>query len=330
MSEYHQPVMLRETLDLLITDAAGVYVDGTLGGGGHTAAVLERVRGKGGRVIAFDADAGAIAHASERFAGPDGALADGSLVTRQAYFRQACEMLREEGIRPTGVLLDLGVSSRQLDSDQIGLSYRLTMPLDMRFDPESGAPSAREIVNRRTPEEIATLLRTYGEEPAAWKIATSIASARSGRPIETTTDLRGIIEAIIPQKFLMATLSRVFQALRIAVNDELGELEDALDAYADLLRVGGRLVILTYHSLEDRIVKDTFREEARSCICPPEFPVCRCDKVQRLRVLTRKPVLPSDDEVALNPRARSAKLRAAEKVGSDDRDARSSSPSRNH
>lgn len=315
MSEYHVPVMLRETLDLLVTDPAGTYVDGTLGGGGHTAAILERVRGNGGRVLAFDADAGAIANAAERFGGDDGALADGSLVVRQAYFSQACEMLGEEDVHPSGVLLDLGVSSRQLDSDQIGLSYRQTMPLDMRFDPASGRESARDIVNLRTAEEIATLLRTYGEEPAAWKIAQSIVSARIGRGIETTTDLRGIIEAIIPQKFLMATLSRVFQALRIAVNDELGELEQALDAYTDLLRPGGRLVILTYHSLEDRIVKDTFREEARSCICPPEFPVCRCDKVQRLKVLTRKPGLPSPDEVALNPRARSAKLRAAEKVG---------------
>jgi 16S rRNA (cytosine1402-N4)-methyltransferase len=313
MSEYHVPVMLRETLDLLITDPAGTYVDGTLGGGGHTAAMLERVRGKG-RVMAFDADAGAIAHARERFGGDDGALADGSLVVRQAYFSQATGMLRDDAVRPHGVLLDLGVSSRQLDSDQIGLSYRSTMSLDMRFDPESGQPSAREIVNRRTPEEIATLLRTYGEEPAAWKIAKAIAAARMGKPIDTTTDLRSIIEAIIPQKFLMATLSRVFQALRIAVNDELGELEHALDAYTGLLHTGGRFAILTYHSLEDRLVKDAFREEARSCICPPELPVCRCDKVQRLKVLTRKPVLPTPEEVAHNPRARSAKLRVAEKL----------------
>ncbi|MBC8146232.1 MAG: 16S rRNA (cytosine(1402)-N(4))-methyltransferase RsmH [bacterium] len=324
MSEYHVPVMLRETLDLLVTDPAGTYVDGTLGGGGHTAAMLERVRGTG-RVLAFDADPGAIANAHVRFgesrttsetqgARDLGALADNSLVVRQAYFSEACEMLREEHAKLDGVLLDLGVSSRQLDSDQIGLSYRATMPLDMRFDPASDNPSAREIVNGRSAEDIATLLRTYGEEPAAWKIAQSIASARAGRSIETTTDLREIIEAIIPQKFLMATLSRVFQALRIAVNDELGELAHALDAYTDLLGPGGRLVILTYHSLEDRIVKDTFREEARSCICPPSFPICRCDKVQRLRVLTRKPMLPSSDEVAHNPRARSAKLRAAEKV----------------
>jgi 16S rRNA (cytosine1402-N4)-methyltransferase len=308
--------MLRETLDLLVTDREGTYVDGTLGGGGHTAAILERLE-ESGRVYGFDADPGAIANARERFGGAGGALESGRLVVRQAYFSEATELLRDEGIRPTGVLLDLGVSSRQLDSDQIGLSYRSTMPLDMRFDPDSENPSAREIVNRRSAEEIATLLRTYGEEPAAWKIATAIPAARAGRSIETTTELRSIIEAAIPQKFLMATLSRVFQALRIAVNDELGELRHALDAYTELLRSGGRLVILTYHSLEDRLVKDTFREEARSCICPPELPVCRCDKVQRLRVLTRKPATPTPDEVAHNPRARSAKLRAAEKLGTE-------------
>lgn len=327
MSDYHVPVMLGETLDLLVTDPEGVYVDGTLGGGGHTAAMLERLRGNG-RVLAFDADPGAIAHARERFgdnvddANPRhsaldlSALAGGSLIVRQAYFSEACEMLLSEQAKLTGVLLDLGVSSRQLDSDQIGLSYRATMPLDMRFDATTDNPSARDIINAESAEDIATLLRKYGEEPAAWKIAQAIVAARAGRAIETTTDLREIIDAIIPQKFLMATLSRVFQALRIAVNDELGELAHALDAYTGMLITGGRLVVLTYHSLEDRIVKEMFREEARSCVCPPGFPVCRCDKVQRLRVLTRKPILPSSDEVAHNPRARSAKLRAAEKVDS--------------
>lgn len=310
MSDYHVPVMLRETLELLVTDPSGTYVDGTLGGGGHTASMLEQI-GSAGRVLAFDADPGAIANARERFAD----IEDGSLTVRQAYFREACAMLREEGAELSGVLLDLGVSSRQLDSDQIGLSYRATMPLDMRFDAETDRTSARDLINERSAEDLATLLRTYGEEPAAWKIAQAIVAARKGRAVETTTDLREIIEAIIPQKFLMATLSRVFQALRIAVNDELGELSDALDAYIDLLKPGGRLVILTYHSLEDRIVKETFRDEARSCICPPDFPVCRCDKVQRLRVLTRKPIVPTPDEVALNARARSAKLRAAERVG---------------
>jgi 16S rRNA (cytosine1402-N4)-methyltransferase len=184
----------------------------------------------------------------------------------------------------------------------------------MRFDRGSGQPPARTPANQRSREDLATLLRTFGEEPAAWKIAGAIVDARTATPIETTTDLREIIESVIPERFLMATLSRVFQALRIAVNDELGQLEHALDAFTELLLTGGRIVVLTYHSLEDRIVKDRFREEARSCVCPPGLPVCSCDKVQRLRVLTRKPVIPAPEEIARNPRARSAKLRAAERV----------------
>ena len=311
MSEsYHIPVMLRETIDLLVTDLDGVYVDGTLGGGGHTRAMLERVRGRGS-VYAFDADPGAIAHAREVFGDEVGR----GLFVRQGYFTEACEYLRDEGITISGVLLDLGVSSRQLDTDQIGLSYRQEMPLDMRFDPESDRPSARELLRRSSAEELATTLRMYGEEPAAWKIAQAIVRHRTSRQLASTADLREIIESVIPQPFLMPTLSRVFQALRIAVNDELGELRSALDSYVELTRSGGRLVILTYHSLEDRIVKEKFRDEERSCICPPELPVCRCDKVQRLRVLTRKPLSPSPDEIARNPRARSAKLRAAERVG---------------
>jgi len=306
---YHIPVMLEEVLDALALDPHGVYVDGTLGGGGHSAAMLDVVRG-GGRLHAFDADPVAIATARERFAGDIG----GSMILHGAYFSQGCEILEQESEPIAGVLLDLGVSSRQLDSDQIGLSYRQEMPLDMRFDPTSSRRSARDIVNRESAETIATLLRKYGEEPAAWKIAQTIARSRSGRGIETTTDLREIIESVIPDPFRIKTLARVFQALRIAVNDELGELERALDCFIPLMRPGGRFVILTYHSLEDRIVKEKFRDEERSCVCPPEFPLCRCDKERRLKVITRKPLLPSAEEVARNPRARSAKLRVAERV----------------
>jgi 16S rRNA (cytosine1402-N4)-methyltransferase len=307
---YHVPVMLRETIDALVVDPSGSYVDGTLGGGGHTREILSRIREGGGTLYAFDADPGAIANATERFPGDLGKR----LIVRQSYFSQAIEWLEEGGIQLSGVMLDLGVSSRQLDTDQIGLSYRQEMPLDMRFDPAAAKISAREIVNRQSAEEIATLLRTYGEEPAAWKIAQAITRGRSGRPIGTTKDLREIIEGVIPAPLLMKTHSRVFPALRIAVNDELGELRLALDRFTGLLKPGGRFVVLTYHSLEDRIVKDAFREEERSCICPPEFPVCRCDKEQRLKVLTRKPMLPSEEEIERNPRARSAKLRVAERV----------------
>jgi 16S rRNA (cytosine1402-N4)-methyltransferase len=307
--DYHIPVMLAESIDALVVDPAGTYVDGTLGGGGHTAEILDRVRGRG-RVLAFDADPGAIEWNRRRFEG----VGDEELLIRQAYFSEACEILRKEDVEISGVLLDLGVSSRQLDSDQIGLSYRTEMPLDMRFDPQASRRSAREIVMEEDAGEIATLLRKYGEEPAAWKIAQAIVQTRRSRSIATTSDLREVIEAIIPQPFLTKTLSRVFQALRIVVNDELGELETALREYTGLLKEGGRFVVLTYHSLEDRIVKDHFREEMKKCICPPEVPVCRCGKRQRLNVITRKPMLPSDEEIARNPRARSAKLRVAERV----------------
>lgn len=305
---YHIPVMLAETLDLLVADPAGLYVDATLGGGGHAAGIVERLQA-GGRLHAFDADPGAIANARTRF----GERSD--IVTiRQAYFSEAVAMLEAEGAQLSGVLLDLGVSSRQLDSDQIGLSYRQEMPLDMRFDPASDRRTARELINEESAGDIATLLRRYGEEPAAWKIAQEIAHARRARPIATTTDLRAIIEAVIPGRFLVKTLSRVFQALRIAVNDELGELERALDGFIPLLVPGGRFAILTYHSLEDRLVKEKFRDEERDCICPPDVPICRCDKQRRLRILTRKPRVPTEAEVAANPRARSAKLRVAERV----------------
>jgi 16S rRNA (cytosine1402-N4)-methyltransferase len=307
--EYHIPVMLAESIDALVVDPSGTYVDGTLGGGGHTAELLDRLQSPG-RVLAFDADPGAIAWARQRFARQP----EERLVIRQAYFSQACEILRSEGAEISGVLLDLGVSSRQLDSDQIGLSYRSEMPLDMRFDPDPSRRTARQIVMEEPAGEIATLLRKYGEEPAAWKIAQTIVQARRSRSITTTSDLREIIESVIPQPFLLKTLSRVFQALRIVVNDELGELERALQEYTGLLKENGRFVVLTYHSLEDRIVKDHFRLEEKQCICPPEIPVCRCGKRQRLKVITRKPMLPSDEEIARNPRARSAKLRVARRV----------------
>lgn len=310
--QYHIPVMAAQVMQWLITDTAGVYVDATFGGGGHARLILQKVAPHGGRLFGFDADPAAIARAGgedlKQF------LHDGTLILRQAYFRQACQMLLQQDIRPVGVLMDLGVSSRQLDSDQIGLSYRQTMPLDMRFDPRSARPTAQDLVNRMTAGELATAMRRYADEPAAWKIAQAIEHARKGSVIATTTQLRDLIAGVIPDRFLTKTLSRVFQALRILVNDEMGELEEALDVFTGLLRQKGRLVVLTYHSLEDRLVKDVFRQEERTCVCPPDFPVCRCQKIQRLRVPGRKPLKPDDDEVAANPRSRSARLRVAEKT----------------
>jgi 16S rRNA (cytosine1402-N4)-methyltransferase len=317
--DYHVPVMLEQTLEYLVTDRDGLYADCTLGGGGHTRGILERT-GPDATVYAFDADPGAIAYAEQQLAAE---VNRGRLVVQQAYFSDAIRRFQQEGVQLSGILLDLGVSSRQLDSDQIGLSYRQQMPLDMRFDPTSTRPTARDLVNRESVEEVATILRRFGEERAAWKIAQAIKQARSSRSIETTTDLREIIERVIPKPFVIKTLSRVFQALRIAVNDELGELELALEGFTGLLKPAGRFVVLSYHSLEDRIVKERFRYEERECICPPSLPICRCDKTQRLKVLTRKPVTPSEEEIVENPRARSAKLRAAERV-IDNRPPRSS------
>jgi 16S rRNA (cytosine1402-N4)-methyltransferase len=296
--------MLEETLEYLITDQGGLYIDGTFGGGGHTGGILERLS-PDGRVIGCDADRVAIETGVARFA-------DRRLVLRRGYYGDLCETIGEEGLRPDGLLLDLGVSSRQLDSDQIGLSYRTSMPLDMRFDPEVREESAADLVNRLEAGALATLLRRFGEEPAAWKIAQAIATERQRSPISTTADLRQIVDDVIPERFLTKTLSRVFQALRIAVNDELGDLERGLECFTEIIRPGGRIVVLTYHSLEDRIVKHFFRDAAKECRCPPGL--CSCDRPQRLKVITRRPVLPSEVEIESNRRARSAKLRVAERI----------------
>lgn len=307
MDAYHVPVMLNETLDALAILPDGVYVDATFGGGGHAGEILRRL-GPDGRLFGCDADRVAVEEGRKRFAG------EGRLELRHGYFSDHCRRFLEEDITLSGVLLDLGVSSRQLDSDQIGLSYRQEMPLDMRFDPDRREESAADIVNGYSAGDIATLLRRYGEEPAAWKIAQAIELARRGGGIATTTQLRRVIESAIPERFLIKTLSRVFQALRIAVNDELGELERGLAEFVELLRPGGRIVVLTYHSLEDRIVKKTFRDLEQGCTCPPGLPECACGRVKRLHQVYRKPVLPSEEEIARNPRARSAKLRVAERV----------------
>jgi len=307
-ASYHLPVMLQEVLQLLDVRPEGIYADATLGGGGHAAALIAALT-NGGMLFGFDADPGAIDECRARFADH----IDREVVIRQAYFTEAVDILRQEGVNLHGVLLDLGVSSRQLDSDQIGLSFREEMPLDMRFRREADRESARELVERLSAGDLATLLRRYGEEPAAWKIANAIVHGRAGG-IATTTALRAIIEGIIPPPFRIKTLTRVFQALRIAVNDELGELERGLEGFIDLLRPGGRIVVLTYHSLEDRIVKERFRNDARPCRCPPGTPVCVCGASRRLNILTRKPLSPSPEEIARNPRARSAHLRAAERV----------------
>ncbi len=302
---YHIPVMLGESLSHLVLKRDGLYIDGTFGGGGHTGAILRELSQEG-RVIGCDADPVAIARGEELF------REESRLTLRGGYYSDLCHDFQSEGIAPDGLLLDLGVSSRQLDSDQIGLSYRIDMPLDMRFDPESDRENGAEVLASRDAGDLATLFRTYGEEPASWKIAQAIVAERKRRDIATTADLRRVIEDTIPERFQIKTLSRVFQALRIAVNDELGELERGLDCYSRMMAKGGRMVVLSYHSLEDRMVKRFFRDASKECTCPPGL--CTCTEEQRLRLITRKPLLPRPEEIEENPRARSAKLRVAERV----------------
>lgn len=306
----HQPVMVAEAIALLSVRPGGRYLDATFGGGGHTRAILE-ASAPDGRVLALDADPAAVARGAEL-----AARSAGRLIVRHGNFAAMDRLARAEGFAPVdGVLLDLGMSSLQLDDPARGFSFQRPGPLDMRFDPTTG-PSAREIVNTWSEEDLARALFVYGEERHARRIARAIVAARRARPIETTDQLAALVEQAVGgrrgQPIHPAT--RTFQALRIVVNRELESLEQGLAAALDLLAPGGRLVVIAFHSLEDRIVKQFFRTAARDCICPPETPVCVCGHRARLRILTPKPLRPSAAEQDRNPRSRSARLRAAERL----------------
>ena len=310
MTFEHKSVLLKETVDSLCIRPDGIYVDGTLGGGGHAFEVCRRL-GPGGRLIGIDQDQDAIAAASERLA-PFG---DRAVIVRSNY-RQIQDVL--EGLqigRVDGIYLDLGVSSYQLDTAERGFSYREDAPLDMRMD-RRNTQTAAELVNGCDESELYRIIRDYGEEKFAKNIAKHIVKARQEKPIETTGELTEIIKAAIPAK-MRATgghpAKRTFQAIRIALNHELEVLDQSIDTMIQLLNTGGRLSIITFHSLEDRIVKNRFRENENPCICPPDFPVCVCGRVSRGRVITRKPILPSEEELEENKRAKSAKLRVFER-----------------
>ena len=288
----------------------GVYVDGTLGGGGHSAAILERL-GPGGRLIGIDRDGDAIAAATARLGG------DERFTALRGNFHDAAELLGALGVRRIdGMLLDLGVSSYQLDEGARGFSYHADAPLDMRMD-RSQALTARTVVNEYSQEELARVLREWGEENWAVQIARVICDRRRAHPIETTGELVDVIDAAIPAKVRRRDGShparRTFQALRIEVNDELGPLKQALEDAARLLSPGGRLCVIAFHSLEDRIVKQTFRTLQHPCVCPPSFPVCVCGRRPLGRQLTGKPITASPEELERNPRARSATLRVFER-----------------
>jgi 16S rRNA (cytosine1402-N4)-methyltransferase len=307
----HLPVLAEEVVEMLAPAPGSLQIDATVGGGGHTERILEAST-PDGRLLGLDADGAAIARTGRRLA----RFGD-RLVLRQANFRELGAVAPAVGFGAVdGLLFDLGLSSQQLADTERGFGFRAGGPLDMRFDTSRGVPAA-ELLATLDPNELAALFRRYGEEPNAGRIARAIVETRRTTPIETAEQLAELIERTIPrnprQPRRTHPATRVFQALRIAVNAELEALETALAASIDLLRPGGRLVVLSYHSLEDRIVKRFIAAERKGCICPPELPVCVCGRNPRLRPLGSS-VVPRPEEIAANPRSRSARLRAAERI----------------
>ena len=307
----HRPVLLDECLEALAIRPDGIYVDGTLGRAGHSLEILRRL-GPKGRLIGVDRDETAIQAAQERLAEFAGRF---TLV--HSNFSRIGEILDELGIRQVdGMLFDLGVSSPQLDEAERGFSYLQDAPLDMRMD-RSAALTARDVVNTWSYEELRRILFAYGEERYAPAIARAMVRQREQQAIETTGELTELIKKAMPPAALREKqhpAKRSFQAIRIAVNGELEELEPMLQAAVEHLAVGGRLAVISFHSLEDRIIKKTFQQLATGCTCPPEFPVCVCGKKPRIRLVSRKPITATQAELTYNPRARSAKLRVAEKL----------------
>lgn len=306
----HKSVLLQETVDSLNIRPDGIYVDGTLGGGGHAGAVLSRL-GAGGRLIGIDQDADAIEAATIKLQ-PYG---DKVTIVRSNY-EQIKDVLKHLNISKVhGIYLDLGVSSYQLDTALRGFSYREDAPLDMRMD-QRKTRTAADIVNTCSEMELYRIIRNYGEDKFAKNIAKHIVRVRQDKPIETTGELTEAIKAAIPMKFRATgghPAKKTFQAIRIELNHELDVLNHSIDTMIDLLEPAGRLSIITFHSLEDRIVKTRFRENENPCECPPGFPVCICGKESKGRVITRKPIVPTEEEISANSRAKSSKLRVFER-----------------
>lgn len=302
---HHQPVLWDEAVDALQPKPGGRYADGTFGGGGHTQLLLAR-SAPAGRVIAFDLDLAAIERGEALRLGDQLVLVHGSFATLH-------EAAAAAGMLPLdGVLLDLGFSSYQIDDPERGFSLRLDGPLDMRFD-TTGGPSAADLVNELDEQSLADLIWRYGEDRNSRRIAAAVVRTRGQQPIETTAQLAAIVERAAGPRGRIHPATRTFQALRIAVNDELETLSNALVAAVTSLAPGGRLAVISFHSLEDRIVKQFVARESATCICPPEQPVCTCQTVPRLKPVG-KPVKPSDEEIERNPRSRSAIMRVAERL----------------
>ncbi len=306
----HYSVLLEETIDGLAIKEDGIYVDGTLGGGGHSNEICKRL-GESGRLIGIDQDAAAIAAAGERLS----VHGDKVTIVRSNYSKMP-EIIHELGLSGVdGIVLDLGVSSYQLDNAERGFTYREDVPLDMRMD-QRQTKTARDIVNDYSEMELFRIIRDYGEDKFAKNIAKHIVAYRQNKPIETTGELTEIIKSAIPMKVRAKgghPSKKTFQAIRIETNHELDVLKDTLDAMIDLLNEDGRICVITFHSLEDRIVKNIFNTAERPCICPTSFPVCVCGRLSKGKVISRKPILPSEEELEVNSRSKSAKLRIFEK-----------------
>jgi len=307
---HHITVLLKETVDGVLNDPAGIYVDCTLGGAGHSSYLLSKLRPEG-KLVGFDQDPLAIENAREKFQG------DPRVILVKRNFVDLKDSLKSLNLLPVqGIIFDLGVSSPQLDEAERGFSYMQDAELDMRMNPENPY-SAKTLVNEWSGEELANILWKYGEEKWSKRIAEFIVEARKHKPITTTGELVEIIKKAVPSGARREgphPAKRTFQALRIAVNDELGVLERVLDQVVDCLAPGGRVAVITFHSLEDRIVKEKMQSWLGRCTCPPNFPVCQCNTKALARLVNKKPILPSAEEIEANPRARSAKLRIAEKL----------------
>lgn len=307
----HKSVMPKEVTDYLITDRRGTYVDATLGLAGHTLSILEHT-GYECRVVGLDVDEQALSISTDLLL-----QYKSQVVLRNSNFSEIDIVLEKLAIEKVdGIVADLGMSSLQIDSSERGFSFLRDEALDMRMDPRLRF-TAKDLVNEMAAEEISRVLKIYGEEKWARRIAKHIVESRKNKPIETSGELSKIVSEAIPKKFHPAKINpatKTFQALRIAVNNELDNIKEFLDKAVSLLKPGGRLVVISFHSLEDRLVKNAFQRFSNPCICPPDMPECGCGKVSELKVLTRSPVIPSRSEVFDNPRARSAKLRAAERI----------------
>ncbi|UCD08383.1 MAG: 16S rRNA (cytosine(1402)-N(4))-methyltransferase RsmH [Dehalococcoidales bacterium] len=306
MSPAHVPVLTEEVIQALAVQPGGRYIDCTVGGGGHAAAILEHIS-PGGQLLGIDADPEAIRSASQRLNKFD----DSILLVNDNFVNLKSICYKNDFVPVHGILFDLGLSSLQLDSDERGFSFQHKAPLDMRFNPNQEI-TASDIVNDYSEEELARLIWTYGEETAARRIARTIVRER---PIKTTVELARIVEqGVGKRQRRIHPATKTFQAIRIAVNKELDHLESALKQAMDLLGYQGRLVVISYHSLEDRVVKQYMQQESKNCICPPEIPICTCEHTASLRQINKRIIAPSPEEIKRNPRSRSARMRAAEHI----------------